>query len=138
MALYVTNKKQKMKKLITPLLIITLFSCKKESQRPLVTDFNPPYLGTYYSTNGDTAYVSKTEDTTMVFIRWCAVGDQAKINFDSVKVFQNGTITCNEYVQYCINQRAIGTGTIGENKLKFTFSLTGMGCSGDAIFNGVK
>ena len=124
-----------MKKLIIPLLIISLFSCKKESQRP--SAITAIYTGTYYSIGGDTAMVEAYSDTSIASINWLSNGNGAKILFDSVRVLNNATITCNEYVYYCTNQRTVGTGTIGGNQLKFKFTLTGS-CGGDVIFNGVK
>ena len=88
-----------MRKLIVILLIgISLYSCKKGSDG-VVPVVPPPYIGTYTSTTGDTAYFSQNGET-YTKIRWCAMGNQAKINIDSVLVFPDNTFTVNQLVWY--------------------------------------
>lgn len=124
-------------KRIIPLLIV-IASCSKQSvQRPNATPTYQPYLGTYTSIRGDTAIVNKTEDSAIISIYWAAIGNQAKITFDSVRILPNQTFTDNETVDYFGNRSSIGSGKFLNNTLDFKFTMNGS-YGGDVIFNGVK
>jgi len=112
-----------MRKLIVILLIgISLYSCKKGSDG-VVPVVPPPYIGTYTSTTGDTAYFSQNGET-YTKIRWCAMGNQAKINIDSVLVFPDNTFTVNQLVWYDSRwETMVGSGSFGTNTSRFNFVL---------------
>ena len=125
-----------MKKLLIIFLLIGIFSCKKEMSRPSASTVS--YVGTYYSVGRDTVVVNAYSDTSIASLNWLSRSNGVGILFDSVRVLANGTITCNEYAYYCLNQRVIGSGTMGSNKLNFRFTLTNFNCGGDVVFNGIK
>ena len=112
-----------MRKLIVILLIgISLYSCKKGSDG-VVPVVPPSYIGTYTSTTGDTAYFSQNGET-YTKIRWCAMGNQAKINIDSVLVFPDNTFTVNQLVWYDSRwETMVGSGSFGTNTSRFNFVL---------------
>jgi len=124
-----------MRKLIVILLIgISLYSCKKGSDG-VVPVVPPPYIGTYTSTTGDTAYFSENGET-YTKIRWCAMGNQAKISIDSVLVFPDNTFTVNKLVWYNNRWEGInGTGSFGTNASQFRFVLIS---GGIITFSGIK
>ena len=123
-----------MKQLIVLVAVLFCLSCKKDVPReglPLV----PDYIGTYTSTTGDTAYFSQNGET-YTKIRWCAMGNQAKINIDSVLVFPDNTFTVNQLVWYNNRWEGInGTGSFGTNASQFRFVLIS---GGIITFSGIK
>lgn len=125
-----------MKKII-PILIVIASCSKADVGRPSETVPYKPYLGTYISVGNDTVIVSKTEDSTIISIYWAAVGHQAKITFDSVRILPNYTFTDNETVTYQGLNKSIGTGKFVDNTVDFKFSILGNG-AGDVIFKGIK
>ena len=124
-----------MRKLIVILLIgISLYSCKKGSDG-VVPVVPPPYIGTYTSTAGDTAYISQNGET-YTKIRWCAMGNSGKIDIDSVLVFPDNTFTVNQFVWYDSRwETMVGTGSFGTNTSQFNFVLN---TTGRITFSGVK
>ena len=124
-----------MRKLIVILLIgISLYSCKKGSDG-VVPVVPPPYIGTYTSTTGDTAYFSQNGET-YTKIRWCAMGNSGKIDIDSVLVFPDNTFTVNQFVWYDSRwETMVGTGSFGTNTSQFNFVLN---TTGRITFSGVK
>jgi hypothetical protein len=115
-----------------PLMIITLYllSCSKSDN--IIPD-EPDYYGTYTSTGGDTAYLSS--NNTYLKIRWCALGNSGKINFDSVKLNNDNTFTVNQWITYGGGQSAIGSGIIANNTVQFNFTIGG---NGHINFSGIK
>lgn len=124
-----------MRKLIVILLVGNFWLSCKKSDVPRETVVPPPYIGTYTSTTGDTAYFSENGET-YTKIRWCAMGNQAKINIDSVLVFPDNTFTVNQYVWYDSRwETMVGTGSFGTNTSQFNFVLN---TTGRITFSGVK
>lgn len=122
-----------MKYFLLVAIIFSFISCKKESNvLPVVED---SYVGTYTSVSGDTAYVTMSEDTNYTVIRWCAIGNQAKINFDSVRVVPDLTFTVNQSVEYFGEKTGIGSGSFSENAVSFNFVVGG---NGNISFSGIK
>lgn len=123
-----------MKKLMLLVLIVSLYACKKGDKGEVVP-LVPDYIGTYTSTAGDTAYFSENGET-YTKIRWCAMGNQAKINIDSVLVFPDNTFTVNQLVWYNNRWEGInGTGSFGTNASQFRFVLIS---GGIITFSGIK
>lgn len=115
-------------------LIVSLYACKKGDKGEVVP-LVPDYIGTYTSTAGDTAYISQNGET-YTKIRWCAMGNQAKINIDSVLVFPDNTFTVNQLVWYNNRWEGInGTGSFGTNASQFRFVLIS---GGIITFSGIK
>ena len=118
--------------LIILLLGLTITSCSKKDNLP--ANIVQPYLGTYVSSNADTAYITSTSETYTRFY-WCSNGG-AKISFDSVIVSTDNSVTVNQWVFY--NSRwepVIGVGGFGTNTLQFQFVIDG---NQFVNFNGVK
>lgn len=122
-----------MKYILILAVAFAFLSCKKETNR--ISIIENSYEGVYTSVSGDTAYVSISEDTTYTVIRWCAIGNQAKINFDSVRVVPDLTFTVNQSVEYFGEKTGIGSGRFSENAISFNFVVDG---NGHISFDGIK
>ncbi len=122
-----------MKKSLIVIIIVILASCGKEDVDRVPTI--PDYVGTYNNTTGDTAYVYETEIDGMINIRWCAMGNAAKINFDSTRILPDLTFTDNQLVEYFGLKTSIGSGSFGGNTLQFHFVVDG---NGHIDFDGIK
>lgn len=114
-------------------LVILIISCSKGSQSSSTTQTN--YIGRYFNTKGDTADVSKLDDT-YTKIRWAQhyVPDPGvtytTAHFDSVKVASDLTFTTNEILRNQIfpnwnGVRLTGTGAFGTNTIHFSFTMQG-------------
>lgn len=124
-----------MKRIIICLFTLTsVYGCSKEKAGLRDTD-TPDYIGTYTSVSGDTAYVYTTEVEGMINIRWCAIGNAAKISFDSTMVFPDRTFTNNQLVDYFGEKTSIGSGAFGTNTTSFHFVVDG---NGHIDFEGIK
>jgi hypothetical protein len=118
-------------------LVIILFSCSKSSN----TNGNASYAGEYHTQVGDTATVSVVSNQ-LLKIRFAAKNTSAlRCTFDSIKINQDGTFTCNEFTvreNPGLNfgpEPAVGAGAFGTNTLAFQISISG----GSQInFTGVK
>lgn len=118
-------------------LIIVLHSCNKSSN----SNANTSYVGEYHSQGNDTATVSSVSNQFLK-IRYAAKNTFAlRCTFDSIKINQDGTFTCNEFTireNAGLNlgaEPAVGAGTFGTNTIVFSISISG----GSQInFNGVK